>query len=361
MSKTVFTYAFAGMEYNPTYGILNIQQLIFGMPCLFTFICYHTIAIHRKLSKPLTWFYISLPSIILFVGYFVWHAISGEDPLRKYYTSAEFLANIASPTVVMRLVILMLLVFYILYFAYNCMTLIPIYEKYVSGNFSDSSYNVGWLYGLLRCLIAISIAYIFTVLCRSEYFNTLYFIAAIPIFYIMIENSIYNRTFENIDAIELKWGFFRGWYVEEEEKQSSWMLNKLDSDHLAFGRKLDAWMLSDKPFVKIDFSLSDILDEFPDMNREVVLDFFKTSDLTFQSFARQYRILEVCDIIKADPENVITKQLFARVGFSHYSSFSRSFDAVMGISPSAYIDKQIAIAKELKSKCLQKRSGGGDF
>ncbi len=96
------------------------------------------------------------------------------------------------------------------------------------------------------------------------------------------------------------------------------------------------WVKESKCYRDRTFSIKDVITEFPEMSGARLIDMFASHGYTFQSYIRECRVHEAADIIKRSQGDMQYKEIFSKVGFSHYSSFARAFTAVMGVSPSKY-------------------------
>ncbi|MFR9533629.1 MAG: helix-turn-helix domain-containing protein [Rikenellaceae bacterium] len=96
-------------------------------------------------------------------------------------------------------------------------------------------------------------------------------------------------------------------------------------------------MEKSQSYTNVDFTTKDILDALPQISNADLTAVFKLKRETFQSYVRTYRINKACKMIDKNRVDVSLNQIYTSVGFSHYSSFSRSFYAVKNMTPSDYV------------------------
>ncbi|MFI3280933.1 MAG: helix-turn-helix domain-containing protein [Rikenellaceae bacterium] len=344
MLGMIYKFAEDGVVLHVNEGVANMQILLLGLPCFFTLISFPAAILNARLVKLRNWLLLTSPMILLLAAYFIWHAVSGADPFVQY-SAAEFWQNISAPTIIMRLIIAFVFLLYVVVMQLTLWMVVPIYNSYIGENMADNSYNVDWVRMLIRYIVAVSIMYFIMTFTDSLYVNTLYLLSLVALFSFIVDRSLFYRTIDNLPPLALKWSRNDGWHVVDHPAFSveSELIPEVNLETL--GDQIDIWMNETLNYTKVDFTTHDILEDFPSLTQEDLTKHFKLRGETFQSYVRRFRIKRACVIMETQDQEIYTKQLFGLVGFSHYSSFSRSFFAVMGLSPSDYI-KQLKVLKK---------------
>ena len=113
---------------------------------------------------------------------------------------------------------------------------------------------------------------------------------------------------------------------------------------LMYKEKLIHWMVQDKPYLKSDFHLIDIMDVLP-LNRKYISRLINEEiGETFFSFVMKYRIEESVRLLENRLDLTIAK-IALKSGFSSPSVFGRAFLKEKGISPLEY-RKQYMLANK---------------
>lgn len=103
----------------------------------------------------------------------------------------------------------------------------------------------------------------------------------------------------------------------------------------AYRVTLEKWMESEKPYLNPDFKLLDLQNVLP-MNRTYLSQFIHNEyDCNFYQFVNGYRIREAQRMKIEHPEMKMS-DISASCGFSSPSVFTRTFNAVTGLTPSEW-------------------------
>ncbi len=318
------------MHLNLNDGVMNLDIILLGIPCFLTIVSYPAVAMNSGLLKLKNWILLSSPLALIIAIYFAVHSAAGVDPFIKY-SSLEYIAeNIGSPLVLLRCLLLLIFVLYNVLMLIATWQVVPIYNRHVKEHFADPSYNVDWVRKLIVFIIIVSCAYLYMALSESLIANTIYLSTVIALFIYITDRSLFHKTFERTDGFHIKWSLKNGWHIVEHKSVDS------NKDLEPIGIDIDKWMRHSKAYQRPNLSIDDLLAEFDTLSHDTVTEFFKSKGETFQSYVRRYRIEKACRIIDKEGE-IYPKELFTTVGFSHYSSFSRAFSAVMDMSPSEYL------------------------
>lgn len=123
--------------------------------------------------------------------------------------------------------------------------------------------------------------------------------------------------------------------VETESEIRSHFTEKLAE----YKNKLERWMISDKPYLRKDFKLTDIMEILP-LNRTYLSRLFNEGyGETFYQFVMKYRIAESKHLLLSRPDLSITT-IAEMSGFSSSSVFSRAFAQDMNCSPKQWREKK---------------------
>ncbi|MFR9527911.1 MAG: helix-turn-helix domain-containing protein [Rikenellaceae bacterium] len=315
----------------------SVEVLLLGIPCFLSIVLYPIVILNASLLKPKNWRPLISPIAIPVAIYFAANLIAGLDPFIQYETAAEFFDNITSLSVISRLFLIFAFALYIIIVLVSIRRTVPVYNKYVYDNISDSDCNLEWIESLLIYISAVICCYFFMLFSNSTLVNTLYLSSILALFSYLVEMSLFRKITDDITALNLKFSLHRGgWKVESIELSET--QPQVSITDIAIGRHMiDQWMNKEQPYLNVEFTTKDIHAKFPSIAHSTITAIFKSSDETFQAYVRRYRINHACEIIQQDNNKLYPKLLFNRVGFSHYSSFSRAFVAVTGYTPSEYM------------------------
>lgn len=312
--------------------VISVPVLLLGFPSFISLISYPVVILNARLLKAWQWVKLLLPMLVVCTLYIVWHAITGEDPMRVYPTYSDLFHDIYTTTVLLRLLLVATYILYVVFVLRSIKQLIPIYNDYVHNNIADSDYNVDWVRRLVKYISYLVACYLLLLFSNSRIVNMVYLLSVLTLYCYVVEMSLFHKISEDIMPLDIRWSKAKGWYVVERGR-----VRKLTRDFEKKGQQIDHWMEKEMLYVKVDFTINDILTEFPEMTHLELTTLLRLRGETFQSYVRKYRINKACEIMEQQSDSVYPKQLYDRVGFSHYSSFSRSFIAVVGKSPSDYL------------------------
>lgn len=333
---TIYAFNTAGLQLGYNQDIVSIQMLVLGIPSFISVLAYPAFAIHPRLLKVKSWGKIGLSLVFTPMIYFAWHIINGTDPFIRYTTMAEFMQNITTVPVILRLLIMFVFLTYIIFTLMTLWRIVPLYNKFITDNVADNSYNVEWIRTLIIYLSCVSVSYFTMLFTNSKIINLAYLLSITALFGYIINRSLFAKTFEDIEPLDIRWTRKLGWHVANSlQEEASTKTERVCLETME--GLIDQWMDEMKSYTKVDFTTNDILVAFPDLIHEDLTLLFKNKGESFQSYVRRYRIALACEIIKQSEDKVYPKQVYSMVGFSHYSSFSRSFVSVTGMSPSDYI------------------------
>ncbi len=331
----------AGATISFVNDICSVQVILLGIPCFFTLISYPVTLLNSRYLSLRRWGVALRPLIVSVSIYFAYHLFAGIDPFTKYATLDELLQNATSVSVLLRFGIIATFFFTTIRDTRRLWRVVPLYNQYVQENISDSACNVEWIRRLVIYINVVSSLYFLMLFFCSPYVNLIYISSLILLFFYIVEMSLLHRTSESAEHIEIRKDPNNpGQYIFfESEVDLIARQQKLDDD-TPCGislEQIDQWMAESAPYTNIDFTTNEILEAFPSLSHSELTQLFRSRGETFQSYVRRFRIIKACEILANEAGRSYPKQTYALVGFSHHSSFSRSFVALAKISPSEYL------------------------
>lgn len=359
----LWTFMFLGLEINlirvfdgqhiPTSGVLNFHNIVLGLIGQFSLLSYAAVAIHPRLIAVKNSLLFLSPVLLTIAVYVVWHLVTDTPMNYRYLTMTELWAARGSFQVVLRMLMLVFFCIYLFVNLRNIWMLVPIYNKYSEGAYSDIAYNVKWLRMVVIATGAICVAYLIVLLWNHPISLILYTIVTCGCLMMLTENAVFHKIFQEPEEFKVVWSFRKGWHeivlnkknmsqertdnrIENSDRQTGKPDYELEEDWEA---ALEEWMSVEKPFCNPDFSFKDVIEKFPSLNYHKLTDIMECRSHTFQSYVRQHRIEEACRLMKQTEVKVKVKNISIKVGFSRYTSFNRAFLAVMNELPSQYRDR----------------------
>ncbi len=317
---------------------LSMQVLMLGIPSFFMLVSYPVVVLNSSFLKFKSWWTIFTPPIILFTFYFIWHAVKGLNPFEVYPSVQYVIDNITSVSVLLRLMLVVVFMLYAVRYIVAIYMVVPCYDKYVRDNIADSDCNVAWIRPLLWRVAFTSVMYFTMLFFSSPYVNFFYLLSVVHLFAYLIETSIFRRSSSRVERLvvrRVKGKWFK-YVIEDDRGLVVESAQPSEYDFAKLAKELDEWMCEQSPYSNIDFTTSDILGQFPNVTNYDLREFFNSIGESFQSYVRRYRIMKACQMIMASDKRIYSKQIFGSVGFSYHSSFSRSFVAMVGMSPTEF-------------------------
>lgn len=343
--------------YEPVTGYFSFHLLLSGMLGYMSLIYYCLISITTKKFPVFKFLRYSIPFASLVVIYCIVCVVMGVDINAYYQTFEEFKAVAFTLPMILRYLIVLCFMVYVAILLFSIWSLVPICNRFIMANHSDSDYNLLWIKNFVRLMSCVSVVYFIWVIYASAATIALYCFVAIPAFVVLVDNSVYHKTFKPIDGLNIK---RRGVRLEitsndviscldltpdanclpgaecEDCALPSEVFQGVVSKTMNFTfEEFERWMSKDRPYENPDFSFSDVQTRFPQLNFIALGKILAARDYTFQSYVRRCRILRAIELITDDStSSMLYKEVYNQVGFKHYSSFSRAFVAVPGVSPS---------------------------
>lgn len=312
-----------------TMEILGLKNIILGTIGFFSLISYPIIAIYWKLKFRKISFIYAIPILLSFLVYFAWHILANIPINIKYYSFEDLYTNLHTPTVILRLIILLSIIIYDLLIILNIWNLIPIYRKHSQESSTCTSYNIAWIRRSVFLIIMITpLWFLMLFKWESLIVQTLFFIGINTTFISLILSSVFHQPFNSPSNFNIDWKFSKGWFLKENQKNSQWQKSSMLS-------QLDEWMYTCKPFTNCDFCANDVYEKFPNISNIQLSVLLSERSLNFQSYVRKFRIEEACNLIK-NSKNMGSSEIAFKVGYNSLPAFNRAFHSVMGKNPTIF-------------------------
>ncbi len=326
------------ISYN--FSIAGLPVTLLGIPSFFSVVSYPIVILNSQLLRVSGWLRLCSPLIIAVALYFVVSYALGLDPFVVFPTLNSLFSPETILSAILRLSLIAVFMIYIYVMLRSMWQIVPLYNNYVHDNIADSDCNVDWLHNYIKYVLGVSIAYFILLFSNSPYVNTVYLITVLLLFAYLVDMSLFHKTSEDIEALSIGWNIKDGWHVVDDAQGDKEVADIGLTQLNNIGSMIDSWMEREALYRKVDFTTKDILDAFPELNNRELGVLFKSRGENFQSYVRKYRIEKACEIIESSRDSIYPKQIFGLVGYSHYSSFSRSFLAAKGVTPSEYIKQR---------------------
>lgn len=315
--------------------IISVPILFLGVICFISIVSYPIVILDVNRLKFSNGVRLTMPILISLTIYLLWHMITGHDPFIKYATYGELFSDILTISVILRLSLVVSFIIYVIMILLYIWRIIPFYNQYVCDHIANSDCNVEWIRLLVIFIIIFIVSFFAMLFTNSPYVNLICMLSIIPLFGYIVEMSLFHNSSELVVPLELA---DNGWsYTKPSYRLSGGDYIENITMIRAHEQQIDRWMEKSQSFTKIDFTTKDILEAFPQISNADLAAVFKLKRETFQSYVRAYRINKACKMIDKSRFDLSLSQIFTSVGFSHYSSFSRSFYAVKNMSPSDYL------------------------
>lgn len=323
-------------EYNA--DIVSVPILFLGVICFISIVSYPIVILDANRLKFSNGVRLTMPILISLTIYLLWHLITGHDPFIKYATYGDLFSDVLTTSVILRLSLVVSFIIYIVMVLLYIWRIIPLYNQYVCDHIANSDCNVEWIRTLVIYIIIFISSFFAVLFTNSPYINLICMLSIIPLFGYIVEMSLFHKTSELVEPLELKWYAEKGWSHAKPSYQLSGV-EYIENVTMvkAHEQQIDRWMEKSQSYTNVDFTTKDILDALPQISNADLTAVFKLKRETFQSYVRTYRINKACKMIDKNRVDVSLNQIYTSVGFSHYSSFSRSFYAVKNMTPSDYV------------------------
>ncbi len=277
---------------------------------------------------------LAYPAIAIIVGLFIADTFGAVDQFQSFSSLSEVRANIGSPVVIARLSLLFFEFLYSLNIIIIAHKLLPIYQRYIDKNESNSTHNILWIKQVCDIYMIITFIYFITATFHTEATFIIYLVAAIIQLSRIISLALTHRNIDGLDELyyrlDIKWSLKRMWYVDDQHIEDN-------VNTLAVFDEIDRWIKSERLYSNPEFSFKTIAKTYPNMSYNT-FDYIiqQKKKCNFQSYIRECRIERAKDIIRQNGKNVQFKEIAYEIGFENLSAFSRAFKASTDMTPSKW-------------------------
>ena len=295
------------------------------------------------------------PPLILTVLYLLWCLIYDQPYNTHYKSFDEILQNIATVPIIYRLLIFSIKIYYFCVVISSIVRLDKLFKERAQQLLSNPLCCVCWLRSVAIWLSVLSFVHILVTIYWSALTSTIYYTFAIITLLVWEHRLIIRKNYLDISLLNqnlgIKWNHRNyDWETENindtfarvgvardkvsggDDKVMSDTLYKNDDKLFAM---VDKCIREEKLYRDCEFSFYDIKRIFPEADFNTINSVLQRKGHTFQSYIREMRIYEAAQIIR-NSNSVRQKEIYYKVGFAHYSSFSRAFTSVLGQSPREY-------------------------
>jgi AraC-like DNA-binding protein len=220
------------------------------------------------------------------------------------------------------------------------------YEQYCINNYAVlKDINISWLDDYLFGYFIITVSYIFVMLSNEPRTGLMHRIIFLLFFLygfyrVIFQKNPYPENYFKAGLDEVKAEKREITTISNDNQQENDFKVETDSEirsHFSeklteYKEKLEQWMMSEKPYLRKDFKLTDVMDVLP-LNRTYLSRLFNEGyGETFYQFVMRYRIAESKQLLLSRPDLSIT--VISEIsGFSSSSVFSRAFAQEINCSP----------------------------
>lgn len=313
-----------------TLSILSFDYLLYGAIAILSIITYPIIATSTTKKPTKTLIIISLPIVLIIIINILWNIVMGIDINHKFMTFDELWSDGYTTTSSLRLLLLLTMSTYTVFIINYVYKLIPIYNKHITDNYTDTSDNLKWIYYYVIFLLEISIIYAISCFYKHELMAITFNIITISSFVVMTIKSIQGKIFTIGNNLEIQYNLLEGWNLTE--------LIPLPDNHTDYNKifsDFEEWITSSEPYRNNNFTINEIYDKYPKLAYPVLTRLLARKGYTFQSYIRKLRIELACRLMEENTQMKI-KEIAYHVGFSSADSFSRSFCKETSISPKEF-------------------------
>lgn len=221
------------------------------------------------------------------------------------------------------------IMFIVMNIAYGVCTLIIIeinikaYNKELETNFSNlRNHRLEWLRKVSIALAVLTLVWINWILNGGVTAGTIYMILML----LTISTTIYQGLFHESAYLYLKPSELE--FSQDEEIQSQQSFKE-------FAEKIDEWMQTEKPYLRQDLQLSDLV-QVLNINRTYTSRIFNEYiGSTFSSYVRMKRVEHAKRLLIEQPYSTI-EEIAKRCGFYSSSTMNKAFTTILGATPTQY-------------------------
>lgn len=269
------------------------------------------------------------PVVIGGLSYLIYRLSGGE--IHIFYSIKDVFTHF-NMDVFLRLLVLVLTLFYMILPIYLVVKYADEYSAYLSENVSDpENYDLRWL---KRIMIVLSILYfLYVVLLLTD--RTILYVVIKAIMLVVWFYFFYKALF--LKNIRIEHSFKNGWDLplsvddeedDDDEEQRGALFKR-------YAEEVNTWFEREKPYLNDDLRLTDLQRVFPISRSYLSQLFNKELGMSFSDYVNQFRVEESKRLMDAEPLASI-QDIAERSGFHSISTFRRAFTKHTGIIPSEY-------------------------
>lgn len=269
------------------------------------------------------------PVVIGGLSYLTYRLSGGE--IHIFYSIKDVFTHF-NMDVFLRLLVLVLTLFYMILPIYLVVKYADEYSAYLSENVSDpENYDLRWL---KRTMIVLSILYfLYVVLLLTD--RTILYVVIKTIMLVVWFYFFYKALF--LKNIRIEHSFKNGWDLplnvddeedDDDEEQRGALFKR-------YAEEVNTWFEREKPYLNDDLRLTDLQRVFPISRSYLSQLFNKELGMSFSDYVNQFRVEESKRLMDAEPLASI-QDIAERSGFHSISTFRRAFTKHTGIIPSEY-------------------------
>ena len=327
------------------YKYMSVPMLIYFSVCAYIFLLYPLEALRPGWLGFKRAVLIFLPILLVLIIYLVKIKVSIES-INAFDNWSTFIEESSRFNVIMSLLILFYPSFgFLILFLFR-----KSYTRWCENNFASmenidikwlNDYIFGYLVITLSCLIVVFSNNVRSVLMHSiillsfflyGFYNVLFWKSPYP--------KDYFKEVLNERDIQLR-GVQQTKVDINLISDNDTILNKSFMNMIPkYKLKLEEWMITEKPYLRKDFKLTDAMGILP-LNRSYLSRLFNDGyGESFYHFVMRYRLEESKRLLISNPDVNITR-IAELSGFSSLSVFGRAFNQHMNCSPMQWREKQL--------------------
>ncbi|WP_245832392.1 helix-turn-helix domain-containing protein [Massilibacteroides vaginae] len=330
------TTGYAGVV---NYKFVSLPMLIYGSIYEYIFLLYPIEAFRPGWLSAKRAVILFLPTIVV-LGVYLLFAITTTEPMPVIDNWSVLLQNFWSIHVWIRLFIL----------TYPIIGLVIMlryrnnYKEWCENNYASmENMDVKWLQDYIYGNLVITISCEIVVLsndARSVLMHNIIFLFFFlyGFYRVLFQKNPYPEGYfkEGMDAAKEELG------VANELDEYAVAKYGFSNNIPAHKYKLEQWMEAEKPYLRKDFKLTDVMDVLP-LNRSYLSRLFNEGyGVNFYQFVTRYRIEEGKSLLQSRPDLNITN-IADLSGFSSISVFGKAFAQETGCTPKQWRDKEVKL------------------
>lgn len=309
---------------------LNFNAILTGVISqLYMLYLYYSLLFSAKTTRRIVAWHFAI-MLVLFGVMWVVDLNVDASSFDTYDSIESAYSHIFTPLMSLKLLVVIVQLLFSAAVIFVSHRLVPIYQRYVEQNESNTACNMLWIKEVSSLLSVLTFFYAGGVLFYTFANVIAYDVVAICAFFRLINIFLQHNILDNFDdmyaTLGIKWSWSKMWYVDEVKPIEKPFENQIFDSIIE-------WINTQRPYVNSQFSFKDVVDQFPDFNyNEFDAMLRNRTGFSFQTYIRECRVNHAVEIISEESELIRVKEIAFRVGFDNNSAFSRAFKAVKGVS-----------------------------